>query len=384
MKRKLAMTPESETKRPRVNGFHNNTPMETASPAAETSMSSTSVVIPIDDDVMILETNSTPIQNKATFDLATVKSESRAMETPSGTGNIKTSCTGTSSVEMGTAVTNYSPPPPSSEQVSITTQTEIRSKVKCEDEEDKKKREQEEKGRDRTEPGPSTPSPSSAGPSTPGPSSAGPSSSGPSAPDPSDHPMLDFRNLSEAQEQQDQLLELMQAAAHERDQFKEQVNKLTSQLHDLEGSMQRLSQATVKSEHCHQACQTEEGEQSERMKVEIIEEERGNLWSLCETLQQDVVELRREKQEWEREKQEREAAQAAAAQAERGDGEATSAANGSTSETPQILRELRKSVGRLLVTFVPALDLEQVNYDCSVIDEILDQVLTDVESMGPV
>jgi prefoldin subunit 5 len=83
--------------------------------------------------------------------------------------------------------------------------------------------------------------------------------------------MIDFRNLSEAQEQQDQLLELMQAAAHERDQFKEQVNKLTSQLHNLEGSMQELSQATVKREHCHQACQTgeggEEGEQSERIKV---------------------------------------------------------------------------------------------------------------------
>lgn len=41
------------------------------------------------------------------------------------------------------------------------------------------------------------------------------------------------------------------------------------------------------------------------------------------------------------------------------------------------LLELRQNVGRLLVSFVPALDLQQVNYDCNVIDEILEQVLID-------
>eukprot|EP00063_Salmo_salar_P054768 XP_014029603.1 PREDICTED: MORC family CW-type zinc finger protein 3-like isoform X2 [Salmo salar] len=555
MKRTLAMTSERDTKRPRVNGFHQNTSMGTASTAAEMNVSSPSVIIPIDDDddeitddddIVILETNSTPIPKKATFDMAKVKSESRSVETPSGTGNVRTNGIGTSSVEMGTAATNLSPLPPSSEQMSITTQTDIRGEVKDEEEErkkkeevekekerienrtkvknkeeDDKKREKEERDRKRTEPGPSsagpssacpssagpssagpssagpssagpssacpssagpssagpssaglssaglssagpstpgpstpgpstpgpstpgpsTPGPSSAGPSsaapstpgpsTPGPSSAGPFSAGPSVPDPSDLPRIDFRNLSEAQEQQDQLLELMQAAAHERDQFKEQVHKLTCQLHDLEGSMQEHSRAAVKREQCHLACQTGAGdgerEQAEgskvsdqlavqvdtllqdlsnancerdmlRSQVEAMKEERGNLWSQCETLQRDVVELRREKQEWEREKQEREkqerekeerekeereAAQAVAAQTERGDVAATGAANGSTSEAPQTLRELRRSIGRLLVTFVPALDLEQVNYDCPVIDEILDQVLTDVETLGP-
>ncbi|KAM9449062.1 uncharacterized protein ACWYII_013740 isoform 2-T2 [Salvelinus alpinus] len=510
MKRTLAMTSERDTKRPRVNGFHQNTSMGSASTAAETNVSSPSVIIPIDDDddeitddddIVILETNSTPIPKKATFDMAKVKSESRAVETPSGTGNIRTNGIGTSSVETGTAATNLSPLPPSSEQMSITTQTDIRGEVKDEEEqrkkkeevekekerienrtkvknkeEDDKKREKEERDRKRTEPGPSsaglssaglssagpssagpstpgpstpgpstpgpssagpssagpssagpssaapsTPGPSTPGPSTPGPSSAGPFSAGPSVPDPSDLPRIDFRNLSEAQDQQDQLLELMQAAAHERDQFKEQVHKLTCQLHDLEGSMQEHSRAAVKREQCHLACQTGAGdgerEQAEgskvsdqlavqvdtllqdlsnancerdmlRSQVEAMKEERGNLWSQCETLQLDVVELRREKQEWEkekeeREKQEREAAQAAAAQTERGDVAATSAANGSTSEAPQTLRELRRSIGRLLVTFVPALDLEQVNYDCPVIDEILDQVLTDVETLGP-
>ncbi|XP_060785446.1 MORC family CW-type zinc finger protein 3-like [Neoarius graeffei] len=42
------------------------------------------------------------------------------------------------------------------------------------------------------------------------------------------------------------------------------------------------------------------------------------------------------------------------------------------------LRELRQRVARLLVTFVPALDLQQVNYDCEVIDEILTQVIDEI------
>lgn len=46
------------------------------------------------------------------------------------------------------------------------------------------------------------------------------------------------------------------------------------------------------------------------------------------------------------------------------------------------LISLRHSIGRLLVTFVPALELDQVNYECDVIDEILEQVLTDVETGG--
>lgn len=42
---------------------------------------------------------------------------------------------------------------------------------------------------------------------------------------------------------------------------------------------------------------------------------------------------------------------------------------------PRSLISLRQNVGRLLVTTMPALDLDQVNYECDVIDEILDQVL---------
>lgn len=47
---------------------------------------------------------------------------------------------------------------------------------------------------------------------------------------------------------------------------------------------------------------------------------------------------------------------------------------------PSSLISLRQNVSRLLVTTVPALDLEQVNYECNVIDEILEQIIMDTES----
>uniref|UniRef100_A0A3Q0SH22 Uncharacterized protein n=1 Tax=Amphilophus citrinellus TaxID=61819 RepID=A0A3Q0SH22_AMPCI len=43
---------------------------------------------------------------------------------------------------------------------------------------------------------------------------------------------------------------------------------------------------------------------------------------------------------------------------------------------PLSLMELRQNVGRLLLSYVPALDLAQVNYECNVIDEILEQVIS--------
>lgn len=48
------------------------------------------------------------------------------------------------------------------------------------------------------------------------------------------------------------------------------------------------------------------------------------------------------------------------------------------------LMELRHNIGRLLINYVPALDLDQVNYECNVIDEILEQVLSNEESGVPV
>lgn len=57
--------------------------------------------------------------------------------------------------------------------------------------------------------------------------------------------------ITEAQKQQDQLLELMQNTAQERDSLKQELQKLRVQL-------QEQSHSGVKKERSHQACQTED------------------------------------------------------------------------------------------------------------------------------
>lgn len=47
-------------------------------------------------------------------------------------------------------------------------------------------------------------------------------------------------------------------------------------------------------------------------------------------------------------------------------------------EEKQKLRKLRLNLGHLLVSFVPDLDLQQVDFSSDVIDELLDQVLKEV------
>lgn len=71
---------------------------------------------------------------------------------------------------------------------------------------------------------------------------------------------LHYPSMIEVQEQQDQLLELMQATAQERDSFKEQVHTLTCQLQEAKNRLQEPSQINVKKECSHQASQTEETE----------------------------------------------------------------------------------------------------------------------------
>lgn len=44
------------------------------------------------------------------------------------------------------------------------------------------------------------------------------------------------------------------------------------------------------------------------------------------------------------------------------------------------LISLRRNIGRLLVNVIPDLDLNQVNYECEVIDELLQQFVTSPES----
>ncbi|XP_028969349.2 MORC family CW-type zinc finger protein 3a [Esox lucius] len=312
MKRTVETTAERETKRQRVNGFHQNTSMTTTTPAVIIPVDDDDDDITDDDDIVILETSSTPIPKKATFDLTKVKSESKAVKTLTGTGPVKTNGIETSSMKTGTTATNASPPIPPSEQVSITTQTETRNKVKDEEEEEhltsittqtetrnevkdeeeeehimsittetetwnevKDEEEEElkkaiERGRKGTKPDNPSAGTSSAGPSTPGPLTPGLSTAGPSTAGLSDRPNIEFHKVSDPQEQQDNLIELLQATAYERDQSEEQVHKLTCQVHELKVRVQELSQAAVKQELCHKACQTGErvgGEQLEDCKV---------------------------------------------------------------------------------------------------------------------
>uniref|UniRef100_A0A8D0AA24 MORC family CW-type zinc finger 3a n=1 Tax=Sander lucioperca TaxID=283035 RepID=A0A8D0AA24_SANLU len=106
---------------------------------------------------------------------------------------------------------------------------------------------------------------------------AGPSCSKRDAP-------LPYPSVTEVQEQQDQLIDLMQATAQERDSFKEQVHTLTCQLQDMQRQLQELSKINVKKECSHQASQTEKTEGGEDYK------------SLFEKAKQKVDELIKDKE----------------------------------------------------------------------------------------
>lgn len=82
-----------------------------------------------------------------------------------------------------------------------------------------------------------------------------------------------------------------------------------------------------------------------------MEEEKASLSSLCDQLKRKVERLKIEKEGRSRED--------ARAGEER-------------------LRKLRLNLGHLLASFVPDLDLQQVDFSSDVIDELLDQVLKEV------
>ncbi|KAA0715690.1 Zinc finger protein 3 [Triplophysa tibetana] len=253
----------------------------------------------------------------------------------------------------------------------------------------------------------------------------------------------------EAQEQQDSLLELLAAAAQERDEFKLKAQSLAL---ELEKKELKVLELTVKKDFSHQNVQTEP----------LDEKDYKTLYSQAtqhnEQLTQTINELKKKQEEMlllmkaEKEAQDRIKAQGAGpstvadvedemaiqtefllseldqrntecqelkskldcVEQERARYEqmqkdlddmrknledCRNATASSASHVNQIkkeqdtnvrpiadeitvtkakLRELRRSVARLLVTFVPALDPDQVNYDCEVIDEILDQVLLEI------
>ncbi|KAJ8352473.1 hypothetical protein SKAU_G00239490 [Synaphobranchus kaupii] len=135
--------------------------------------------------------------------------------------------------------------------------------------------------------------------------------------------------------QHDQLVELMQAASQERDLCREQVQQLRQEVEELKAKCAALeSNRRDRAELSH--------------RVESVEVERGALFSQCEQLKTELEDLKRELEDLRE------------------------------TNDPHRLRSLRQSVGRLLVTFVPALNLDQVDYDSNIIDEIVEQVLYEV------
>uniref|UniRef100_A0A667WSW6 MORC family CW-type zinc finger 3a n=1 Tax=Myripristis murdjan TaxID=586833 RepID=A0A667WSW6_9TELE len=211
---------------------------------------------------------------------------------------------------------------------------------------------------------------------------------GPSSAD----PLQNNSSINEIQEQQDKLLELMETAAQERDDYKQQFHELTNQLHDMQMRLQELSQANIKKECAHQGSQTEsagEGQDYKNLyeqakhKVDELSREKEVLLAAgqaCAGTSQGeerisdelVLQIDSLIRELDKSNKERDALRSQVS---------VSSPSSSGSEMRRSLVGLRQNVGRLLTSFVPALDPDQVNYDCNVIDEILEQVLTDVESL---
>lgn len=266
-KRTQPSTPQRTPKRPKVNGHLFGTPSTSISVDVR-PMSSPSVPIDsddTDDDICILESDSTPKPKKPGFDLTKVKSEKEqsevsmllecsddaALDDPS-----ETDAAGTGSAVSTAVGTSPPPPAPPAEVASITTQTDA-AKVKKE-EEDLDQTQEEERG------GQSDTRSENQGKQTVQNGKTDhlrhEGNAGPSHADVSDRrdAPIQYPSVIEVQEQQNQLLNLMEATAVERDEFKEQVRALTCQLQDAQSRLQELTEVNVKRECSHQASQTEE------------------------------------------------------------------------------------------------------------------------------
>ncbi|KAM9851255.1 MORC family CW-type zinc finger protein 3a [Aulostomus maculatus] len=430
--------PQTTPKRPRVNGFHRGPSNASASVDASPTIS----VIPIDDgdetddEIFILENASTPKPKKAGFDLTKVKMEER------GQGDVNVGmlleCSDDAAVsdasEMNAAGSSLSPAP-NPELVNTTTQTEQPIvKQEKEDEEETNDGEKHKSSDANNSDGTSEQRSLNQEPSEhrsvqtslnrkhlDSDEDAGPSR-------PAAH--LNPPNICEVQEQQDQPFELMSSTAHERDALKEQVQQLTSQLLDLQNRLQEETSNSAKKVCHHQASQTDEIEEEKDYRS-LFEKANQKVASLIEDKEALVAAIKAKSstaQEEEKDMQEivlqvdgviRELAQSnkerdelraqlknvkeeevnvnqlrlkllqQSEHTQEGSTARLGADDSSVktdSDGSRSLIELRQNVGRLLVTLMPALDLSQVNFECSVIDEILEQYVSNLESeagLGP-
>ncbi|XP_058247575.1 MORC family CW-type zinc finger protein 3-like [Hemibagrus wyckioides] len=188
-------------------------------------------------------------------------------------------------------------------------------------------------------------------------------------------------------------------------QCKEEIKKLQEELIGLKlekEERERKGQQSVLDDD-EMACQIDlllkeiDSRNKEReelkLKVDSLEKDNCTLSTSCDSLKKDLEELKREiekvkvcaeDQEVQTDfpvcsHKESTAASAEASNSIRGRDFGTQQhETQDRSETYNLkLRELRQTVARLLVTWVPGLDLQQVNYDCDVIDEILTQVVNE-------
>ncbi|XP_066563116.1 MORC family CW-type zinc finger protein 3 [Amia ocellicauda] len=403
----------SESKKAKINGIHNSVA------AAGTSEN--------DTDIMIVEAKSTP-KPAASFDLARVKVECR--DSMENTG-LRMECSEDAGLETPNETITAPPPsspstsatPPLELQVSTTTQTEVKAPLK------------------REESLPEEPVETNGLPMQQEETAVAMEELKQVLEEAKSQKKDLQKALEEAQRQQDELMTLMQTTAQERDSYQEEVHRLTCLVVDLEKEVQQLTGKYVKKEVCHKATETDQqdarecltsepfldkysAEPSETQKLyEQSQKEVEKLRKRCEALeaeqakcstnQSDVDDLalqldsllrnldksneERDKCKIKLETLEAEKVQMASeceklkraidkltSETERRteNGTCSSTVAEEEAKTSQEdtwrLRNLRLSIGKLLVTFVPALDLEQVNYESDVIDEILEQVLDQV------
>ncbi|XP_051751646.1 MORC family CW-type zinc finger protein 3b [Ctenopharyngodon idella] len=133
-------------------------------------------------------------------------------------------------------------------------------------------------------------------------------------------------NLIEVQQWQDELMQLMHETAEERDLCQQELEVLREHSAALEDERNKLIS-----------------------RLERVEEEKTSLSALCDQLKSQLSELREQSQRGKEEKDDR-----------------------------SKLRTLRLNLSRLLVSFIPSLHLEHVDYNSDVIDTILIQVLEQI------
>ncbi|XP_035265608.1 MORC family CW-type zinc finger protein 3-like isoform X1 [Anguilla anguilla] len=194
--------------------------------------------------------------------------------------------------------------------------------------------------------------------------------------------------METANQERDRYRDQVDTANQERDKYREQVetanqgkDQYMAQVDELMQELQKMRTSSVKQEPCDQAhggehdlalqidsiltdldCCNEERDQL-KSKLESLEAERGAVFSQCEQLKKELDDLREA------------GSRALSPSCAEKTGNSPSRPGSTEAER---LKNLRLSVSRLLVILIPELDLDQVNYDSTVIEEILEQYIDGV------